>query len=146
MLRRTLLFVGTAAVFALIGWEASRLQMTKIPHKGQQCADDNCKVMVMVESFPSCGLTCDVFVNYELTEAKGHNITWEIDAGSTPRYEFAQKGVDFPSGFSCQQDGKKYKCKNLNPSVPGVYKYTINVTDTAHSKDLDPLDPWVVNN
>ena len=136
MLRRTLLFVGTAAVFALIGWEASRLQMTKIPHKGQQCADDNCKVMVMVESFPSCGLTCDVFVNYE----------WEIDAGSTPRYEFAQKGVDFPSGFSCQQDGKKYKCKNLNPSVPGVYKYTINVTDTAHSKDLDPLDPWVVNN
>lgn len=144
MLRSTLLLVVTAAVFALIGWQGSRLHMTKIPHQSQKCADDGCKVMVMVESFPC--LPCDVSVNYELTEAKGHNITWEIDAGSAPRYEFAEKGIDFTSGFSCQQDGKKFKCKNLSPSVSDVYKYTIHVTDTRYGKDLAPLDPWVVNN
>lgn len=143
MLRRTLFFVGTAAIFALIGWQGSRLHMTKIPHEGQKCADDDCKVKVMVEDW--CA-TCDVFVDYVLTEAKGHNITWEIDTGSAPRYEFGQKGIEFASGFSCQQAGKKFKCKNLSPSVPGVYKYTINVTDTRYSKDLAPLDPWVVNN
>jgi hypothetical protein len=143
MLGKTLFFVATAAVFALIGWQGSQLHLTKVPHQGQKCADDNCKVIVMVESL--C-LTCDVFVDYELTEAKGHHITWEIDAAATPRYEFTQRGIAFASGFDCQPAGKKFKCTNLNPSQPGVYKYTINVTDTRYSKDLAPLDPWVVNN
>jgi hypothetical protein len=144
MLRKTLFFVVTAAVFALIGSQAVRFQMTKIPHQGQQCADDACKVIVMVESW--CA-QCNVFVNYELTEAKGHHITFEISDDAAPRYEFADKGVDFSKGFTCQKDGKKYKCKNDNPSQPGVYKYTINLIDTRYyNTPLDPLDPWVVNN
>ena len=141
-MRSSLLVAVTAIVFALIGFQGSQLLATKKPHQGQKCADDNCKVKVMVETV--C-LTCDVFVDFEMTEAKGHNINFEIDDSATPRYEFAANGIVFNGGFSCQKDGKKFKCTNNDPTTPGVYKYTVTVTDTRYGKDLDPLDPWVVN-
>jgi hypothetical protein len=87
----------------------------------------------------------EVYVDYELTEVtvdgghKGNTITWDI---ADAHYEFVQDGgIAFPpdSGFSCQWKNKqKFVCDNQ--SLGGVYKYTIKL------KDLDPLDPWVVNN
>ena len=141
-MKSSLLVVATAIIFGLIGSQVASLQ-TKPSHKGQKCADDNCKVMVMVGSW--C-LTCDVSVDYEMSEAKGHNINFEIDQDSTPRYEFPTNGIVFDGGFTCQKkNSKRFECTNLNPTKPGVYKYTVTVTDSRYQKNLDPLDPWVVN-
>ena len=142
MLKTTLLFVITAAVFAAIGSQVVRFH-TKIPHNGQKCSDDACKVVVFVEDL--CA-KCDVWVDYELTQTKGNKITWEIDAAAAKRFEFTSQGIVFASGFSCMKDGKKFKCTNQYPTQADVYKYTINLTDTKYGFDPDPLDPWVVNN
>jgi hypothetical protein len=140
---RTLGFLVTAVVFALIGSQLSQLSAVKVPHQGQKCADDNCKVIVKVDSGL---LSSDTYVDYELTEAQGHHISFELADAAAPRYEFPANGIVFTSGFNCQKTGKTFKCTNLNPSQYGVYKYAVNVFDTRYSKNLDPLDPWVVNN
>lgn len=140
---RTLAFVVTAVVFALIGTQVSRVAAIKIPHDGQVCADDNCKVTVKVNS---TWVSAEAYVDFELTEARGHHISFELDDAATPRFEFPDNGIVFKSGFDCQKTGKKFKCTNKSPTQYGVYKYTVTVFDTRYSNNLDPLDPWVVNN
>ena|ERR1700694_1780065 len=144
MLRRTLFFVATAAVFALVGWQAAKLQVTAKKHDlgDQECKGSSCNVSVMVDC-PFI-LKCYVSVDFEMTRVKKDNeITWDIANSS---YEFAQKNgidigivfLDLNNGFGCQSHGKrKITCRSKES---GVFKYTINV------KDLDPLDPWVFNN
>ena|SRR5437764_6292047 len=140
---RTLGFVVTAVVFALIGSQIPRSISVKVPHQSQACADDNCKVIVKVDSG---WLSSEAYVDYELTEAKGHHINFEIADDAASRYEFPGDGIVFTAGFDCQKTGKKFRCTNRTPSQYGVYKYTVHVFDTRYSKNLDPLDPWVVNN
>jgi hypothetical protein len=141
MLKTTLLLVITAAIFALIGSQAVRIQ-AGAKHGGppQQCKPD-CSIKVKVEQRPSeCLFRCDVYVDFDVAVVNKHNsITWEI---ADNQYEFDQKnGIVFEqsSGFTCpNMDKKKITCTSGDQS--DVYKYSVQV------KDKDPLDPWVVNN
>ena len=103
---RSLAFVLTAVVFALIGSQIPQFTATKVPHQNQQCADDNCKVIVKITSD---WLSPQIYVDYELTEARRHHVNFELDDAATPRYEFPDNGIVFASGFSCQKTGKKFK-------------------------------------
>lgn len=143
MLTKTFVAIVVAVGFALLGWGAAQLQKIRIPHQKQQCKTtaSSCNIKVQVETtlFHS-----EVYVDYELTEVtvdgdkKGNKITWDV---GDRRYEFAEDGIAFPadSGFSCQaQNKQKFVCDNK--STAGVYKYTVKL------KNLEPADPWVVNN
>jgi hypothetical protein len=143
MFTKTLSAIVALVAVGVVGWSVAQFQKTKFPHQGQKCKTSvpTCNIKVQVEKL--C-IFCDVYVDFELTEVtvdaekKGNTITWDIADG---RYEFAQDGIVFPqgSGFDCRaQNKQKFVCDNQ--STPGVYKYIVKL------KDLDPQDPWVVNN
>lgn len=148
-MRSGLLVVVTAIVFALIGFQGSQLFATKKPHQGQKCADDNCKVAVTIDASDYCYVgSCDISVDYELTETQGHHLNFDLDDAWFPRFQFQDDTsivFDPAGGFNCSRmNGKKMKCTNAKPAEYGVYKYTIKLRDTNRNNDLT-LDPWVVN-
>lgn len=154
-MRTSVLVVATAIVFALIGFKGTQLNATKKPHDSQQCKNDDCKVVVMIDAAAYCygGTRCDIYVDHELTETQGHHLNFELDSVWTPRFEFPDDGIVFTptpgspaDGFSCGKvTGKNtIRCTNNKPKDFGIYKYTIKLRNISDKSDLT-LDPWVVN-
>jgi hypothetical protein len=147
-MKSSLLVVATAIIFALIGLQGAHLLATKKPHQRQKCTDDNCKVAVTIDASDYCYVgSCDISVEYELTETQGHHISFDLDEAWVPRFQFPDDGIVFDpaGGFSCGKvNAKKIKCTNDKPNEYGVYKYTVKLRDTNRNNDLT-LDPWVVN-
>jgi len=91
-----------------------------------------------------------VTVNQEpiYVSTKDATIVWYVSTFSSLRFP-RDNAVTFreaPEGeFSCTtaEDGRSVACLDRY-TRPGRYKYTIRVTQD--SKDLEPLDPYVVNN
>ncbi len=79
----------------------------------------------------------------EVTRGNSPKITWEL---MNSNYTFPTNGIVITNGgteFSChaEANGRKFSCNNRH-TVPGRYKYTVNVTG---SPAVPPLDPFVAN-
>lgn len=77
-----------------------------------------------------------------------HMIYWQIDPDTAAGYTFPNNGIVLPTtagaaDFNCQaiQGGAVFFCQDRN-SMPGTYKYTVNLTGP---QQLTPLDPWIRN-
>jgi hypothetical protein len=147
MQRATLVTAFVAAlVFGVAGWfvgaKSAKVGILKHDHKSQDCRGRDCDAKIKVDCVdpanPSAA-TCEPYAVEEvLRVSNGKKIMFEI---ADPGYEFDTDGIKFASSsFVCTPNGpRKYKCEVDAATTPDVYKYSIKL------KNLDRVDPWVVN-
>jgi len=128
--------VGTAVVFAVVGWVAQAVFATGPTAPPQRCAKGSpCKVTVQRSWAVKSGVDHDTTI---LTEGVTE-IVFKADGNNN----FVANGVKFEdsSHFSCRADTAltTFTC-TVSPNLPpGNYKYTVTLSGALSG------DPWVVN-
>ena len=111
----------------------------KHPHGSKDCRGNHCEVTIkFVCADAKDPKTCEPYAAEEVILVNpNYRIDFNLDGSD---YEFDRDGIKFSGGrFECSSQGpRKYKCDNKE-AAPGLYKYSIRV------KNMDPVDPWVVN-
>ena len=156
-MQRTTLFtaVVTAVVFAAGGWlvasKTAKVGIARHVHGSQDCrGHGTCNIDVKVDSCDPAHpdpATCDVYAVQELTLVGRDNDKLDFKI-ATNGFKFDQSdGIKFTalnSGdqyFPCAPQGQQYRCQIMIPTgTTSSFKYVI------HVQNLDPVDPWVVNN
>ena len=133
----------TAVVFAVAGCalvpRADKVVILKHPHGSKDCRGKDCDVTIKFVCVDSKDpKTCAPYAAEEVILVNpNHKIEFSLDGRD---YEFDTGGIRFSAGrFDCSAQGpRKYKCDNRE-AAPGLYKYEIRI------RNMEPVDPWVVN-
>ena len=92
---------------------------------------------------------CWITVQYDLVLLRvsqgARGLTWRLPPGRD--YEFAGNGIVIdPSKFRCSANGPYIFVCDATTTDFAAHKYDVNVRHRSGTRQVAPLDPWVVTN
>lgn len=143
--------MATKALFLVIAVSATLSGCSSAPmHPMDQtpCNEGTCFIDVSVTD---CRIAVDPVERHIARSNKGPVIHWRMDMASYTAYRFAENGIAFNTNPNNEfhdrghsHFGKHFVWTDKN-SVPGNYKYTVNVVRRWTGEPCPSLDPSVFN-
>ncbi|MEP6655730.1 MAG: hypothetical protein ABJC33_00755 [Betaproteobacteria bacterium] len=143
--------MATKALFLVIAVSATLFGCSPAPMRSMDhtpCNEGTCFIDVSVND---CKIAVDPTERHIARPNKEAVIHWSMDMASYMAYRFAENGIAFERNPDNEfhdrghsHFGKHFVWTDKN-SLPGNYKYTVNVVRRFSGEPCPPLDPSVFN-